>query len=1051
MDTDSPQWSAQYRQLLSDYLRARSAEALSRLADLVGARMAAGVRPAEVAAVHGAAVRALRAAGGDDLDREAAWTALSAALRPYDGWPGGAAAADSGVRDSAETSGGQLAQAEARASELAQLNERLQRELAERKRTEAALRETERRLKLAGEGGTDGIWFWSPDAGDAEWWSPRMYELLGYQPGEIEPSVSVFLEHVHPDDRVRVERAADEHLTSGEPFEIEFRMRTRSGEYRWVQSRGKAEHDADGRPVCLGGLARDITVQKATEHALRASEERLQLALEATTDGLWEWDLETDALQFSARHATLLGYAPDGMPNTSNEWRPFVHPDDYTPAMQRIEAHIADRTAKFEIFGRLRTKSGEWRWFEGRGKVVRWSDDGRALRIVGTNTDVTERVHTEELLRIQRDLALALGGRVSLDDALRHVLDAGLRVEGIDSGGVYLLDVRDGSAVLHAHRGLSAEFVDAVRHYPADSAQVQLVMRGEPWFGAHPDLPLGAVIRRTEGLRGVAILPVAHEGRIVACMNLASHESDAFPPHARDALIAIAERLGPVIARVRVDAALRESEERHRLLAEHASDLISRVDREGTWFFVSGACRRLLGYEPEELVGESAYSFLHPDEIEMLRAFHDQVLATPEPQLITLRLRCKRGEYRWFETSARSIRDPLTGDVAEIIAVARDVTARRAAEEALRRSERLFRTLAAMTPVGIVIIQEDRIRYANPALGEILGVPSGALLQRPFAPYLHEDIRAKVVQRVRAQLAAPPRMEHYDITGVRTDGAERAIECFANVIEYERHPALLAAVVDLTERKRNEEALRRHQEQLAHVARVSTIGEMASGLAHELAQPLSAILYYARGAADRLADDADDVGSVRAALEQVGTQAERAGEFIRRIKMFVRRAQPQRRRVRVNAVVRDALDLAAPEARRGGAQVQATLDRGDPWVIVDPIQIQQVVLNLIRNAFEALADQDPAQRRVELRTRRDGERVEVSIRDSGPGLTPDQAGRVFDPFFTTKSDGTGLGLSISRSIIEAHGGTIWAHPASPGGGTFGFTLQADEERDDDPA
>lgn len=242
------------------------------------------------------------------------------------------------------------------------------------------------------------------------------------------------------------------------------------------------------------------------------------------------------------------------------------------------------------------------------------------------------------------------------------------------------------------------------------------------------------------------------------------------------------------------------------------------------------------------------------------------------------------------------------------------------------------------------------------------------------------------------------------------------------------------------ERARSEDRSRDHLAQLAHVARLATMGEMASGLAHELNQPLCAIVNYVEAILELASTNERTTDELRGALAEVARQAQRAGAVIRRLREFVRRRQPQREPIDLNSAVRDVVGLTGPDARRDDVRVRLKLGRRLPRVLADPIQIQQVVVNLVRNGLDAMRDAPPRKRVLTIETLKRQEMVEVAVADCGIGIPADERDRIFDPFFTTKSDGMGMGLSISRSIIEVHDGQIWCQPDRTGGTKFRFTL-----------
>jgi PAS domain S-box-containing protein len=249
--------------------------------------------------------------------------------------------------------------------------------------------------------------------------------------------------------------------------------------------------------------------------------------------------------------------------------------------------------------------------------------------------------------------------------------------------------------------------------------------------------------------------------------------------------------------------------------------------------------------------------------------------------------------------------------------------------------------------------------------------------------------------------------------------------------------ARLAGII--LERSRAEERARRQLAVLAHVSRMATMGEMASGLAHELNQPLCAIVNYTEACLEMLGEKPAQA-ELRRAMVEVAKQSERAGEVIRRLRGFVRRGEPQRVAVDVNAAVREVLSMTSADLRQQEVKVKLQLGKRLPAVLADAIQIQQVVMNLVRNAIDAMAETERSRRELRIKTRRRGPYIEVAVQDAGRGIDGEAGGRVFESFFTTKTHGLGMGLSISRSIIELHDGRIWVTPNAKGGVTFQFVL-----------
>ncbi len=292
-----------------------------------------------------------------------------------------------------------------------------------------------------------------------------------------------------------------------------------------------------------------------------------------------------------------------------------------------------------------------------------------------------------------------------------------------------------------------------------------------------------------------------------------------------------------------------------------------------------------------------------------------------------------------------------------------------------------------------------------------------------------------------------------EIEMLRGDGSRAVIQVGSTPIRDAdgRITAGVAVLSDITERKRAEKEALDHRTQLAHVARLSTIGEMASGIAHEINQPLASIVLFAQGCLRMMDSGTADSRELRRVMQQVAEQGLRAGEIIRRVMQFTRKQTGHRTLADLNQLVREMIALVRSEAREHRSVLQLDLAEDLPEILVDTIQIEQVILNLLRNAMEALETVPDGPRVLSVQTTGSGAGVvELAVADTGPGLVRESHDQLFDPFFTTKPSGLGLGLSISRSIVTAHGGRLWADLSRADGARFHVTLPAAKEGRDEP-
>jgi two-component system sensor kinase FixL len=261
------------------------------------------------------------------------------------------------------------------------------------------------------------------------------------------------------------------------------------------------------------------------------------------------------------------------------------------------------------------------------------------------------------------------------------------------------------------------------------------------------------------------------------------------------------------------------------------------------------------------------------------------------------------------------------------------------------------------------------------------------------------------------------------------------------VVEKGQLTGIQGIIRDVTERKAAEERLRRMRTQLTHVARLSTMGEMVAGIAHEVNQPLYSILNFAKATRNVLLSESGfNLNELCEWSEEMVSASARAGTIMARLRDFARRSPSRRVPASINEIAEESIQLMGFEARRRQVAIRREFTEADPVIEVDRVQIQQVLVNLLRNACEAAEESAAPEARVSVRTAAAGESAKVSVADNGPGLPGQEGLNIFDAFVTTKANGLGMGLAISRSIVEAHGGSLWADADRDGGATFHFTL-----------
>jgi PAS domain S-box-containing protein len=498
--------------------------------------------------------------------------------------------------------------------------------------------------------------------------------------------------------------------------------------------------------------------------------------------------------------------------------------------------------------------------------------------------------------------------------------------------------------------------------------------------------------------------------------------------------------------RRRTDA-LRESEEHWKEVFEQNPNMYFIVGATGTVLSVNSFGASQLGRGIDDLVGQPVLDvFYEPDRDLVQRNLSICLENLGQPRSWEARKVRKDGTVLWVRESAKAVR--WAKDDPVFLVSCEDVTERKRAEDKLQQSEaflseaqRLSHTgsFAWHVPSGEISWSEEMFRLfeydpsVKPTLDLVLQrIHPG---DRPFIQELlgGEGAGVSVGEDEFRLLMPDGRVKH--IRSLRATGGA----------EYARTSTLVGSVMDVTERKQAEQALRQAQADLARVSRVTTMGELTANLAHEVNQPITAAVTNANACLRWLAADTPNLEEARAAARRIVNDGTRAAEIVSRTRQVFEKSAPHRQPVDIDDVIRETITLLNGEAARHAISVRQRLAAGFPDVMGDRLQLQQVVMNLIMNSIEALKEVEGARDLLIKSQRTDEVEVLVSISDSGVGLPPQRAEQLFDTFFTTKPHGTGMGLSISRSIVEAHGGRLWAEPNQPRGAVFQFTLLTEAE------
>lgn len=499
----------------------------------------------------------------------------------------------------------------------------------------------------------------------------------------------------------------------------------------------------------------------------------------------------------------------------------------------------------------------------------------------------------------------------------------------------------------------------------------------------------------------------------------------------------------------RAEEAARQGEALFREFFETAELVFITLDAAGRLTACNDFLLRLTGYSRGEVIGANwVDTFIPLEEREPLRQIlgdtidaRDHVIQPHFENAILTR----SGSLRIIAWDS-VLTHESDGTVDTILSVGVDVTERNQALATIRREKDRAESYLAIAGTIILALDTDgTITLINRKGCEVLGYPQDELTGKNWLETVTPpDLRGEANLFFQRCLAGRDETLENNESEVMTKSGERRLIAWHNSpLENEQGNIVgsLSSGIDITNQRRAEAEAKTLRDNLAHVARLSTMGEMATGFAHELNQPLTAINNYAQGALRRLQGRGASVEELIPVLKRLSEQSERAGDVIRRIRWFIRKNAPTKTPMDINHAVLNALTFLNDEIAETGVRLDLRLDDRIPEISADSVQIQQVLINLGRNALDAMRTTETGPRRLEFATKMNADSlIEVTVSDTGPGIPPEIQSELFEPFVTSKPDGLGIGLSICRSLVQVHGGDLSAFPRAGGGTTFIFTL-----------
>jgi PAS domain S-box-containing protein len=883
-------------------------------------------------------------------------------------------------------------------------------DITERKRAEAAIRRSEAYLADAQKLSQTGSWAWSPEIG-IKYWSEECYRVQGFDPQDGLPRFEELFQRIHPDDQHKLKELMQRAVREKIEFETDYRLVHPDGAVRDIYSTGHPVLGPSGDLIELMGTVIDITERKRAEEELRASERKYRNLVD-TTPAFIHTASQDGALDFLSRGwQEYGGLALRDLKNW--RWTEAIHPEDVEGFVDKWRAALASGEP-FEAESRVRRADGEYCWFLQRNVPFR-DETGKIVKWYGTGIDITERKRAENELRNSEQKYRHL---VDTTPALVHTASPNGDLDFFNRGWLEYLGLPS--------KDLLGWRWTAVIH-PEDVEEFSNKWRaslesGQPFVAE-------SRVRRADGEYRWFLhrkQPQRNEaGEIVKWYGSS---------------IEIEERKIAEEATRRGEAFLAEGQ---------------RLSRTGSWGWNASTGKvtwsqehfRIFGLDPQDSNPslDAFWEKVHPDDRIGLRRAFESATRDKRDFEQEFRIFTPDGSIRHLHGVGHAILNKAN-ELVEFIGSTMDITEREELTQELRRREAYLAEAQRLSHTGSFGWNYGATRELtwSEETYRICGFDSSI---KPT----HELVRDRVhpddrqVWQQAFDRAAEGEEVDFENRLVMPDGTVKFLHTVAYGIRKDgKYVEVVGTVMDITERKRAEAALQEARAELERVTRVTTMGELAASIAHEINQPLAGVVTSANAGLNWLAANPPNLAKTRETLERILRDGTRGGEVLARIRALLKRTPPAKTLVSVNQIVRDVLALTPGELRQHQIELSLDLAPTVPAVLGDTVQLQQVLLNLIKNAIEAMTGIAIGQRTLRIQSRL-GEfdskpAVIVEVSDTGVGFSASDSLRLFEAFHTTKPQGMGMGLWISRSIVESHHGRLTASPNKGPGATFAIIL-----------
>jgi PAS domain S-box-containing protein len=866
------------------------------------------------------------------------------------------------------------------------------RDITDEKKAEEALRQSEEEYRNLFESATDAV-FTTNMQGRFTSGNRKVEEICGYNREELigKSFTSLIL-------RKEVQRMQNifQEITKGKPATFEVDIKDKSGNLVPLEVSATSIIRKGGETVGMLAMARDITERRQAQEKLQKSEERYRSLFETATDGIFTMDLHTRFTSGNRKAEEMCGYSRDEI---IGKYATVILPEEEIPRMaDAMKKVLGGKTDTYET--RIITKNGELLPVEVTSSPI--EIDGKIIGTMGMARDITERKKAEQTLRESEEKYRQLTEEIN---------DA-----------IYTVD-QDGNVT----------YVSPVIEWLIGYSPSEMMGRSFAEFFHEEDLP-----RAMEDFERVLS---GHSTEGEYRFHTKSGEirwlgTSNRPIFAGDSMGGARGTLTDITERKLAEIASEEARTRFEDLFETANELIITTDPEGWILHVNKEVEKFSSYSKKELIGQSILKIAYPEDVPKYIQFWKDILDGLTPRY-HLRGFSKTGNISHLLASASVVKKD--GKIVEIQYNAKDITEEKQAEENLRESEKKYRTiLENMTEGYYEADLKGNFVFFNDSLCQIAGCIRDELMGTNNRKYMDKENARKVYRIFNKVYTTGKPATGFEFEIIKKNGTKKFVEASASLIrDSEGKPTGFRGVVrDTTDRKQME-AEKEEMEQRAQLAsRLSIVGEMASGIVHEVNNPLTSVIGFAEMLASKdIPEDAKDYARI------INNEGKRVANIAGRLLNFARHQKPETVHTDINELLQSTLDLQTYEMTTGNIKVTTELDPHLPQTMADPGQLQQVFLNIMLNARTAMRAAHGGGK-FSVKTQALDDTIQIFLKDNGPGIPKQNLKKIFDPFFTTRKagEGTGLGLSICQGIINSHNGKIHAESTPGKGATFVIEL-----------